>query len=146
MIQLLKKHLHRTSLMSKCIAASFLVHSMALYVFYKNPIALYATSIFQKSTPTPSSIFEDTHSRMEQNNQSLAETFEEILFSSSSPFDAIASNAQIGISPSIEPGLDRSSYPEEIREYSISLGHEATLGEPGGLNPSQDVFKEKIHI
>lgn len=146
MIQLLKKYLHRTSLMSKCLAASFLVHSISLYVFYKNPIALYATSIFQKSKPTPSSIFEDTDPRMEQNNQSLAEAFEEILFSSSSPFDAIASNAQIGISPSIELELHPSSYAEEIREFSISLEHEAHLGEPKGLNPSQDLFKEKIHI
>jgi hypothetical protein len=128
-----KKYINKASLMSKCITISLLVHAIVLYVFYQNPITLYATSIFQKNQPAPTAIFEDADLTIDQKEQALAEVFEEILLSSSSPFDAMGLSMKTSPSPGLENGTESVSYG------SVLAGQELTFNDTLNVLDTQEL-------
>jgi|GEM_PF-1697829 len=144
MIETIKIQIKGKSLFIKCIAASLLLHFMLLYFFYKHPVALYAASFFNKTKPSPTSVYasaniEELESEREE---TLAEAFDNIILlpkGMEEPYDLVSVPPSVAMAPNLEDSLQLFSPNDQIQPVEISAEELQHL-------ESQDLFMQNDEI
>jgi hypothetical protein len=120
MTDIVKRHpLHR-SLWVKCLAASFLLHAIFLFVFLQYPFILTHPlhSLFIKSQPTPKWIQSDSEEPLLSDNV-LEEAFEELVVSFASDEPEEMQMPAAALSPSLENNLLPHTLSESVVLLSV---------------------------
>lgn len=144
MIETIKFQIKGKSLLVKCIAASLLLHVMVLYFFYKHPVALYAASIFNKTKPSPTSVYasENIEELEREKEDALAEAFDNLILlpkGMEEPYDLASVPSSVALAPNLEDSLQLFSSPNQIEPVEISSDEFL-------LPDTQDLFNQNDEI
>lgn len=147
MIETIKYQLKTKSLLLKCIAASLLLHFMLLYFFYKHPLALYASTLFHKSRPNPTSIAANGEIPSEQQDTALEEVFENLVIlpaALSEPYDIVSMPAPVAIAPNLEEAGALTPLTPQLEASSLSSEDLFTNIAEAPFNESEEILSSVI--